>query len=203
MLPSACLRLGWRVLGQEAFLNKEVQGRAGRRPLTCRLHLIRACFLQEEAELGPSSWRWPPLQPPVPGAHLPLLKFRYLGDAHSGRTAKGFLPAHLCTCSFPSPTRPIPSGLPAWRICLLQRPSCQAWLPCLPSPTPPLHVCTVPVPPGTHLSQAHLTPAPLLCMRLTHPRGWGRTAAAYPSCRGGGVGAEEEPWGVEVGGEWL
>lgn len=91
-----------------------------------------------------------------------------------------FTPSHLLC-----PLAPLgqPSGLPA------------AQLACLSSGKAS---CLLPVPSGIHLSPSHLAPAPTPVSQVTHPRGWGRTATACPSCMGGGAGLrrgwEEAPW---------
>lgn len=135
--------------------------------------------------------------PLLHGAHLPLLKFWYLEDEDSGRKAR---PVGLAQCWFPSP-RPLPAVTTGGRS--LGVSNLHALTPAL-RPLPLLGQprrasqpssqrlssgkasCSVPVPPGIHLSPSHLAPAPNPVSQGTHPRGWGRTAAACPSCTGVG-----------------
>lgn len=109
------LRAGWP--GEEAPAGK---------PLTCRLRLSHACFLQEEARIRPEPGLWAPSAAPLPGAHPPLLKSWYLADAGSGRKAGPVTPSPALPASrssspgkglhpkawlFPTYTRSVPSLL--------------------------------------------------------------------------------------------
>lgn len=142
--------------------------------------------------------------PLLPRTHLPLLKYWYLGDEESGRKSR---PIGSMLVPHPRPLQVFPS-LHTFTSALSPRPTRPAIRP----PSSPacmsllweglmLTTCPIrysPVPPGIHLSLSHLAPAPTPMSQATHPRGWGRTATACPSCMGVGAGLrrgwEEAPW---------